>query len=137
MNVLSFLTPKAMVAYLNSDDTLRQAIEKMEYHRYSVIPCIDADGKYRCSYSDGDLLFYLKNHRLNFDDLEQVPLRKVEPRRSYVPLPISMQMEELLPILLSQNFVPLVDDQGIFIGIITRKSVMSKVSKEMFLSDNR
>ena len=45
MNVLSFLTPKAMVAYLDTEDTLRQAIEKMEFHRFSVIPCIDADGK--------------------------------------------------------------------------------------------
>ena len=137
MNVLSFLTPKAMVAYLDTEDTLRQAIEKMEFHRFSVIPCIDADGKYRCTYSEGDLLFHLKNHRLDFDDLEQVPLKDVTPRRSYVALPVSVELEELLPILLTQNFVPLVDDQGVFIGIITRKAVMSKVSKEMFLQDNR
>ena len=40
MNILFFLTPKSEVAYINEDDTLRQALEKMEHHRYSAIPII-------------------------------------------------------------------------------------------------
>lgn len=40
MNVLFFLTPKSEVAYLYEDYSLRQALEKMEYHRYSAIPII-------------------------------------------------------------------------------------------------
>ena len=31
MNILFFLTPKAMCAYIESDDTLRQAMERMEH----------------------------------------------------------------------------------------------------------
>ena len=30
MNILFFLTPKSDVAYISEDDTLRQALEKME-----------------------------------------------------------------------------------------------------------
>ena len=33
-------------------------------------------------------------------------------------------MEDLLELVLSQNFVPVVDDFGRFIGIITRKDVI-------------
>ena len=40
MNILFFLTPKSEVAYINEDDTLRQALEKMEHHKYSAIPII-------------------------------------------------------------------------------------------------
>ena len=29
MNILFFLTPKSEVAYINEDDTLRQALEKI------------------------------------------------------------------------------------------------------------
>ena len=38
MNIMFFLTPKSNVAYIYDDYSLRQALEKMEYHRYSAIP---------------------------------------------------------------------------------------------------
>ena len=40
MNILFFLTPKSEVAYINDDDTLRQALEKMEHHKYAAVPII-------------------------------------------------------------------------------------------------
>ena len=40
MNILFFLTPKSEVAYISEEDTLRQALEKMEHHKYSAIPII-------------------------------------------------------------------------------------------------
>ena len=44
MNILHFLTPKSEVAYLYDDFSLRQALEKMEYHQYSAIPVITREG---------------------------------------------------------------------------------------------
>ena len=41
MNIMFFLTPKSNVAYIYDDYSLRQALEKMEYHQYSAIPMID------------------------------------------------------------------------------------------------
>ena len=38
MNILFFLTPKEEVAHVEEDDTLRQVVEKLEYHGYSAIP---------------------------------------------------------------------------------------------------
>ena len=40
MNILFFLTPKSDVAYISEDDTLRQALEKMEHHKYSAVPIV-------------------------------------------------------------------------------------------------
>ncbi len=37
---------------------------------------------------------------------------------------ISATMEELLELVLNQNFVPVVDDRNYFVGIITRQSVI-------------
>lgn len=51
MNILFFLTPKEEVAHVEEDDTLRQVVEKLEYHGYSAIPLLALDGKnpnYRC-----------------------------------------------------------------------------------------
>ena len=57
MNILFFLTPKSEVAYINEDDTLRQALEKMEHHRYSAIPIISRTGRYIGTLTEGDLLW--------------------------------------------------------------------------------
>ena len=62
MNLFYFLTPKAEVAYLYDDFTLRQALEKMEYHRYSSIPILNRAGEYVGSVTEGDLLWFIKNN---------------------------------------------------------------------------
>ena len=45
MNILSFLIPKSLVAYATTDHSVRQALEKMRYHRYAAIPVLDREGK--------------------------------------------------------------------------------------------
>ena len=55
MNILFFLTPKSEVAYISEEDTLRQALEKMEYHKYSAIPIISRTGRYIGTLTEGDL----------------------------------------------------------------------------------
>ena len=129
MNILFLLTPKAELTYLGSDFTLRQAMEKLEYHRFNVIPVIDKDGKYVDTLSEGDLLYYFRQNQIPFDLWSKIPLTEVARHRSYKPLRISASIEDLYPLIVAQNFVPLVDDQGIFIGIITRKAVMNYLLK--------
>lgn len=75
MNLLFFLTPKAEVAYLYDDFTLRQAIEKMEYHRYSSIPILNRKGEYVGTITEGDILWAVKrNYNLNLQDAEDMPI---------------------------------------------------------------
>ena len=61
MNILFFLTPKSDVVYIYSDDTLKQALEKMEYYRYSALPILTKNGHYLGTITEGDLLWYLSN----------------------------------------------------------------------------
>ena len=56
MNILFFLTPKEKVSHIFNDDTLRQVVEKMEFHGYSAIPLLDKEGKYIGTITEGDLL---------------------------------------------------------------------------------
>ena len=81
MNLLFFLTPKAEVAYLYDDFTLRQAIEKMEYHRYSSIPILNRKGEYVGTITEGDILWAVKrNYNLNLQDAEDMPIMSI-PRK--------------------------------------------------------
>ncbi len=56
MNIAFFLTPKSEIVYETIDATMRQALEKMEHHRYTAIPLIDKKGKYVGAITEGDLL---------------------------------------------------------------------------------
>ena len=75
MNLAFLLTPKADVAYIYDDFTLRQVLEKMEHHGYTAIPIINREGEYVGTLTEGDLLWYIKNeHLLNLYDAEQEPV---------------------------------------------------------------
>jgi CBS domain-containing protein len=124
-NVLFYLTPKKDVEYLYGDFTIRQALEKMEYHRYATIPVLDrSTGEYLASISEGDILYYLKDRRLSFNELSDHLISDVTPARKILPITIDTEIDSLYHLIISQNYVPIVDDGNRFIGIVTRKSVI-------------
>ena len=125
MNILFFLKPKAELAYIYDYHTLRQAMEIMEYHKYSSIPILNRDGKYIGSITEGDLLWGMKSMSLvNVKEAEAIPNMKITRRLDYCTVRADADMEDLIERAMEQNFVPVVDDQDYFIGIITRKDII-------------
>ena len=125
MNITFFLLPKIKVEFLLENFSLRQAIEKMEYHRYSVVPVLSKDGKYLYSLSEGDILYTMTKNKLKFEDLTKIHLESIKRDRDVKPVSINSSMDDLVKLIVDQNFVPVVDDRGVFIGIITRKAVIN------------
>lgn len=133
MNIAFFLIPKKEVVYLNTKATMRQALERMEYHRYSAVPLLDEEGKYVSTLTEGDLLWKLKNTPdLNFHNIEKIRLTEIEFHRKNEPIPIHAEMEQIISRAMEQNFVPVVDDQGIFIGIIRRREIIEYCANQLF-----
>lgn len=136
MNIMFFLKPKSEVAHIYDDDTVRQVLERMEYHRYSCIPMLNRQGKYVGSITEGDLLWWLKgNHNLNLKLAERVSIQEVGRRLDYKPVRAEAKMEDLMEKAMEQNFVPVVDDQGNFSGIITRKDIIGYFYDKLVVSD--
>ena len=125
MNILFFLTPKCDVAYVKEEDSLRNTLEKMEFHRYSAIPVLSKDGKFAGTLTEGDLLWEIKN-QLNLDlkEAEKVLVKDIPMRKHFEAVGINSSMEGLVARSLNQNFVPVVDDLGHFIGIVKRRDLM-------------
>ena len=131
MNILFFLLPKQEIDFAYSDWTLRQTIEKMRAHGYSTIPILDREsGKYVRSITDGDILDSLLEKRIGFEELSQTALASIPSKRDIKPVPISADEKDLLSVIIGQNYVPVVDDKGVFIGIVTRKRVLSRFMKD-------
>ena len=125
MNILFFLTPKSMIKCIESTYSIRQVLEIFEHYRFSILPIIDEKGKYIKEISEGDLLYYLKNN-LKFDitQYEQINILNVPTYRDYEAISVLEDMDKLVLKALDQNFVPVIDDLGSFVGIITRKSLI-------------
>ena len=125
MNILFFITPKSETAYLYDDCSLRQAIEKIEYHKYTAVPVLNKKGCYVGTLTEGDLLWYIKDHKIvDLHMTEEIPLSQVERRWYNEPVNIDCEIEDLILTSMNQNFVPVIDDKKIFIGIIRRKDII-------------
>ena len=126
MNIAFFLTPKNEVIYEYLDATMRQVIERMEHHGYTAIPLIDKEGKYVGTLTEGDLLWELKNTQdMNFKNTGQVKINDIPRRVNHKSVSINADVESLISLATNQNFVPVVDDDGIFIGIIKRSDIIN------------
>lgn len=135
-NILFFLTPKAMCAYLHDDYTLRQALEKMEAAGYAALPILNKRGEYRGTLTEGDLLWAIKN--MCYMDIRQAEahrIMEVSRRRDYIPVRVNTSMQDLVQRASSQNFVPVVDDKETFIGIVTRGAIIKYCSQQLFSED--
>ena len=132
MNILFFLKPKSELAYIYDYHTLRQALEIMEYHKYSSVPILNREGKYVGSNTQGDVLWSLKKlNILSIKDAEDISIMKIERRLDYQCVTAESNMEDLIGKAMEQNFVPVVDDQEHFIGIITRRDIIGYYSDKM------
>lgn len=126
MNILTFLTPKSDVEYLYDDFSLRQALEKMEIHHYQAIPIINRSGNYVGTITEGDLLWFIKNQKkFDLPSAETIPIRRINHYKDYKAVSILAPLDDIVNLAMHQNFIPVVDDQQIFIGIIRRQSVIS------------
>lgn len=124
-NILFFLKPKSEIAYIKVEDTLRQAIQKMEFHKYAAIPMLNKEGKYIGTITEGDLLWGIKNkYNLSLKEAEYIPITEIDRKLDYVAVRADANMEDLMLRAMNQNFVPVIDDQENFIGIVTRKDII-------------
>jgi CBS domain-containing protein len=132
MNAAFYLTPKSSVIYLYGDYTVRQGLEKMKNHGYTAVPVIDREGKYIGAASEGDFLWFMFDLVRNgnteiLHDIENALIRDVINIEKYEPVSVNVSEEELVLRAMNQNFVPVIDDRQIFIGIVTRRSIISKM----------
>lgn len=136
MNIAFLLQPKSDTAFLYDDFTLRQGLEKMRHHGYTAIPVIDREGKYITTISEGDFLWFILRDSED-GDLQEVPLQNLEKTQikdiihpdKNPPVPITATTDELVERGMEQNFIPVVDDWGSFIGIITRRNLLERFAK--------
>lgn len=137
MNIAYFLVPKVEVSYLRENMSIRQGLERLRRSGFTAVPVIDSEDRYVGVIREGDFLWKILDVNENIDKithktLEKVTLKDMLQGGRIKAVYIDTDMEELLEQAQQQNFVPVIDDRNVFIGIVTRKDIM-----RYFIEKNR
>ena len=131
MNILRFIIPKSLVEYITVESTVRQALEKMRFHRYVAIPVLDSEGVYVGTLRNDDIFsYFLDNKSFDSRRAEKDSVTEILDTGYSKPLFHNATFEELFERVKEHNLVPVVDDRGCFIGIILRRDVMNYLWRE-------
>ncbi len=129
-SIMRFLTPKSKTVYIEKTSSVRQALEKMRHHGYNALPVIDEEGKYIGTLTEGDFLWhFVRCGRADLYEQEDVPAATLIRAGWNPPVRADATMDSLLGHVNERNFAPVVDDRGCFIGLITRRDVLTYFSR--------
>jgi len=125
MQVVFFLLPKSETVYLQDNFSVRQALEKMQYHGLNALPILDNAGVYVGSITSSDFLWFLKDQQgMNMQRAAKIPLMDVPRAHDNRPVSVSAKIGDLFDAAMNQNFIPVTDDLGVFIGIVRRREIL-------------
>ena len=105
----------------------------MKRHRYTAVPMITDTGKYIGTITEGDLLWkFLEDEDMTLEAMERFLVRDVPRRTVNRPVSVNANIADLIEKAMQQNFVPVIDDDKVFIGIVTRKEILQYCEKKLF-----
>jgi CBS domain-containing protein len=124
-NIAFLITPKNEVVWVSASGTLGEAIERMKPNGFAAVPLLDEDGGYVGTLTEGDILWYLLDGPERKRACEASVL-DVLRRTNNRAVHINAKLETLVLRAAEQNFVPVLDDREVFIGIVRRKSIIEQ-----------
>ncbi|WP_137624809.1 cyclic-di-AMP-binding protein CbpB [Lactiplantibacillus pingfangensis] len=123
-NADHYLIPADIVAVVQADNNLYHAFLVLTKIKYSKIPVLDNDGHFEGLVS----LPLITEQMLGFDQLNTeilMQMRVSDVMETRVKTVTSVgDVETTLHLMINDPFVPVVDADGIFQGIITRREFM-------------
>jgi CBS domain-containing protein len=129
-SVAFFLTPKDEVVWIPADDTVGQALERMRARRFTAVPILDGAGRYVATMTEGDILWHLVDAGGDWTEVAaRTPVLAVARRMTNHPVHIYAEMDALVARAIEQHFVPVIDDRGVFVGIVRRQRLFDYVAR--------
>jgi predicted transcriptional regulator len=131
MNIFYFIHPKDEVSFLTSNEPLDAAVLRMRKHKFTAIPVITKKGEYFGTVSDGDFLHFILEHgRSDGEYLRGYKVSDIVDKTKNPPAKVNSTLSAIMLQITDQNFVPVTDDRGVFIGIITRRDIIKHFNEK-------
>ena len=133
MNAFKLIITKSKVKYLYIDNTFMEGLEILKNSGYTAIPVIREDGTYAGTVCEKDFLFRILSDdkgMVSDTDVERLKIGDIIRPEWNPAINISKDINDVLLLSMEQNFVPVVDDMNLFIGIITRRAIIQFLSEQ-------
>jgi CBS domain-containing protein len=93
---------------------------------------LDDNGLYFGTLSEGDLLWKLKaTPGLGFDTMHEISVVSIKKRVKVECVEIGADLDDMLALAADQNFVPVVNANRVFLGIIRRKDIIEYYTRNI------
>ncbi|HZJ69034.1 MAG TPA: cyclic-di-AMP-binding protein CbpB [Candidatus Eisenbacteria bacterium] len=124
------------VATVRIENTLLHAMMVLSTVGYSSIPVLDNQHRLQGTVTLPRIIEGVKDQiHYDWDQLSQKRVKDVICH-DYSPISVDADLEDVLHKLVDHNFVCITDNEGIFLGIITRKSILKRVNFLVHEIDN-
>ena len=130
--MLDFMIPADNVANVIDQHTLSTGLLILTQSNYTMIPVLSAESKLMGVISIKAVM--------TVDAIEMERLDELKVRDVMLSQPVRVQanchLADVLNYLIDQNFVCVVDEDNRFLGIITRKNVLQRLTHLLHLTSN-
>ena len=134
--MLDFMIPADNVANVIDQHTLSTGLLILPQSNYTMIPVLSAESKLMGVISMSMIIKAV----MTVDAIEMERLDELKVRDVMLSQPVRVQtnchLADVLNYLIDQNFVCVVDGDNRFLGIITRKNVMQRLTHLLHLTSN-
>ncbi|WP_291453754.1 cyclic-di-AMP-binding protein CbpB [Abiotrophia sp. HMSC24B09] len=134
--MLDFMIPADNVANVIDQHTLSTGLLILTQSNYTMIPVLSAESKLMGVISMSMIIKAV----MTVDAIEMERLDELKVRDVMLSQPVRVQsnchLADVLNYLIDQNFVCVVDGDNRFLGIITRKNVMQRLTHLLHLTSN-
>lgn len=124
MNAFMYMIPKTQLVTVQPSDSIKTVLEKMKKGSYKTLPVVDQAGLFIGVIHESEIYksyFYEQGEQEGFLNAEIRPLivldvEQVEKNTDFYE--VILKMEKL-----NIHFLPVMDQTGLFIGIVTRNKI--------------
>lgn len=127
MNAFKLMIDKSKVKFLYDSTKLEDGLREFQEGGFSAVPVIRKNGEYMGTVCDKDFLkLYSEGSQKNGKKqrVKNITIGQIVRPEWNPAVNISKDINDVLLLSMRQNFVPVVDDMNIFLGIITRRDII-------------
>lgn len=126
MFIKNCLTPKSDLIILKSKTTIGEALDKMNEVKLFSLPVVDGNENFIGIISKQSMFEYLEKHHeiFSFSHFRNQMIDECIDQSAQVFVDVEKDhFEDCLPIIVRHPFVPVVDSENKFIGIVKRSAI--------------
>ena len=127
-DVQHYLTPMSQLAIFMDTHNTDHAMLLLANNGFSRVPVLTKEKRYVGTIGASDIVRYQADHQIDDDSFAQMDISLMVNTRLPIISP-EASLTEIMHKLVDASFLPVVAEDGQFLGIVTRKSVLKSINR--------